>query len=151
MGSSRPEYWSGLPCPPPRDLPNTGIESGSAALQADSLLPEPSGKPINVYLINKKVNSSNGLHQKWGSEDAQRQITFFLLYLCTCWLLYNHHTVLLWQKIIYRVLVFFFWFSFVFAPAAQLAGSQFPTRDWTWVAAVEMPSPNHGTTREVPI
>ena len=26
MGSSRQEYWSGLPCPPPGDLPNSGIE-----------------------------------------------------------------------------------------------------------------------------
>ena len=26
MGFSGQEYWSGLPCPPPRDLPNPGIE-----------------------------------------------------------------------------------------------------------------------------
>ena len=26
MGFSRQEYWSGLPCPPPEDLPNLGIE-----------------------------------------------------------------------------------------------------------------------------
>ena len=26
MGFSRQEYWSGLPCPPPWDLPNSGIE-----------------------------------------------------------------------------------------------------------------------------
>ena len=26
MGFSRQEFWSGLPCPPPRDLPNPGIE-----------------------------------------------------------------------------------------------------------------------------
>ena len=25
-GFSKQEYWSGLPCPPPRDLPNPGIE-----------------------------------------------------------------------------------------------------------------------------
>ena len=37
MGSSRQEYWSGLPCPPPGDLPNPGIESRSPASQADSL------------------------------------------------------------------------------------------------------------------
>ena len=29
MGFSRQEYWSGLLCPPPRDLPNPGIESAS--------------------------------------------------------------------------------------------------------------------------
>ena len=26
---SNQEYWSGLPCPPPRDLPNPGIEAAS--------------------------------------------------------------------------------------------------------------------------
>ena len=26
MGFSRQEYWSGLPCPPPEDLPDPGIE-----------------------------------------------------------------------------------------------------------------------------
>ena len=27
LGFSRQEYWSGLPCPPPGDLPGPGIES----------------------------------------------------------------------------------------------------------------------------
>ena len=27
MGFSRQEYWSGLPCPPPEDLPDPGIET----------------------------------------------------------------------------------------------------------------------------
>ena len=38
MGFSRQEYWSRLPCPPPGDLPNPGIEPRSPTLQADSLL-----------------------------------------------------------------------------------------------------------------
>ena len=29
MGFSRQEYWIGLPCPPPRDLPNPGIKASS--------------------------------------------------------------------------------------------------------------------------
>jgi len=41
----RQEYWSGLPFPSPRDLPNPGIELKSPALQADSLPSEPPGKP----------------------------------------------------------------------------------------------------------
>ena len=45
MGFSRQEYWSGLPCPPPGDLPNSGIEPRSPTLQADSLPSEPLGKP----------------------------------------------------------------------------------------------------------
>ena len=40
MEFSRQEYWSGLPFPSPGDLPNPGIEPGSPALQADSLLTE---------------------------------------------------------------------------------------------------------------
>ena len=32
MGFSRQEYWSGLPCPPPGDLPHPGMEPTSPAL-----------------------------------------------------------------------------------------------------------------------
>ena len=46
MGFSRPEYWSGFPCPPPEDLPIPGIEPRSPALQADSLTSEPPAKPM---------------------------------------------------------------------------------------------------------
>ena len=45
MEFSRQEYWSGLPFPSPRDLPNPGIKPGSPTLQADSLPSEPQGKP----------------------------------------------------------------------------------------------------------
>ena len=45
MKFSRQEYWSGLPCPPPGDLPDPGIKPRSPALQVDSLLSEPRGKP----------------------------------------------------------------------------------------------------------
>ena len=37
MEFSREEYWSGLPCPPPGDLPDPGIELTFPDLQADSL------------------------------------------------------------------------------------------------------------------
>ena len=37
MGFSRQEYWSGLPCPSPGDLPNPGIKPRSPELQADDL------------------------------------------------------------------------------------------------------------------
>ena len=48
MGFPWQEYWSGLPCTPPGDLPNPGIELGSPALQADSLPAESPGKPKNT-------------------------------------------------------------------------------------------------------
>ena len=34
MGFSRQEYWSGLPCPPPGDLPDSGIEVASLTFPA---------------------------------------------------------------------------------------------------------------------
>ena len=34
VGFSRHEYWSGLPCPPPGDLPDPGIESTSLMFPA---------------------------------------------------------------------------------------------------------------------
>ena len=37
VGFSRQDFWSGLPCPPPGDLPNPEIEPLTPALQADSL------------------------------------------------------------------------------------------------------------------
>ena len=51
MGFIRQEYWSGLPCPSPGDLPDPGIEPGSSALQPDSLPSEPPGKPWETYRL----------------------------------------------------------------------------------------------------
>ena len=48
MGFSRQEYWSELPLPSPGDLPDPGIEPGSPASQANSLPPEPPGKPYDI-------------------------------------------------------------------------------------------------------
>ena len=42
----------GLLFPSPGDLPNPWMEPGSPALQADSLLPEPPGKPlIDIWIV----------------------------------------------------------------------------------------------------
>ena len=54
-GFSRQEYWSGLPCPPPGDLPNPGIEPRSPALRADALPSEPPGKPLVKWLIHYQL------------------------------------------------------------------------------------------------
>ena len=48
MEFSKQEYWSGLPFPPPEDLPNPGTEPIPPALQADSLLSEPPGLEQNT-------------------------------------------------------------------------------------------------------
>ena len=51
MRFSKQEYWSGLPFPSPGELPNPGIEPGSAALQADSSQSAPPGKPVATPLL----------------------------------------------------------------------------------------------------
>ena len=59
MGFSRQEYWSGLPCPPPGDLPDPGIEPESPeapALQIDSLRLSHWGSPGNR---TSNINCSN--------------------------------------------------------------------------------------------
>ena len=74
MEFSRQEYWSGLPCPPPRGLPNPGVEPRSPTVQAYSLLSELPGKPKNTGVgslsllqgIFTTQGSNPGLpHCKW--------------------------------------------------------------------------------------
>ena len=60
MGFSRHEYWNGLPCPPPGDLPNPGMESKSFHLlqwQASSLPLSPPGKPSQGAIRFIKENT----------------------------------------------------------------------------------------------
>ena len=44
MGFFRQEYWSGLPFPPPGNLPNPGNEPVSPTLTSGSFTTEPPGK-----------------------------------------------------------------------------------------------------------
>ena len=73
MGFSRRESWSGLPCPPPGDLPNPGIELTSPTLQADSSPAEPLGKPLiciqNLILIEHRPPASAEFNER---EEKQR-------------------------------------------------------------------------------
>ena len=57
MEFSRQEYWSGLPCPPPGDHPDPGIEPESPvcpSLQEDSL-PLSQQNIINELNFNEKI------------------------------------------------------------------------------------------------
>ena len=68
MEFSSQEYRSGLPCPPPGDLPNPGIEPRSPTLQAESLLSEPPGKPKNTTVGSLSLFQGIFLTQElsWG-------------------------------------------------------------------------------------
>ena len=60
IGFSGQEYWSGEPFPSAGDLSDPGVESGSLALQADSLPSEPPGKSgagIQALIKSGEVNS----------------------------------------------------------------------------------------------
>ena len=52
MGFSRQEHWSGLPCPPPGDLPDPGIKPASfmsSALGGGFFIPSATtGKPFKA-------------------------------------------------------------------------------------------------------
>ena len=54
MGFSRQQYWSGLPCPSPRNLPDPGFEHTSPALQQYSSPPNHLGSPNLDSIQGKK-------------------------------------------------------------------------------------------------
>ena len=63
MGFSRQEYWSGLPFPPPGDLPNTETEPASVAslaLAGGFFTTVPPGKPNYYSWTCKEVSTSMG-------------------------------------------------------------------------------------------
>ena len=50
QGISRQEHWSGLPFPPPGDLPHLGIEPSSSPLVGRFFTTAPPGKPTLLYV-----------------------------------------------------------------------------------------------------
>ena len=59
MGFPKQEYWSGLPCPSPGDLPDPRIEPTFPVLQMDSFPAEPLRKPLKSTYFT--TNSSTRL------------------------------------------------------------------------------------------
>ena len=64
MGFSRQEYWSGLPFPPPGDLPDPGIEPLTPALQVDSLPLSHWGSPNLTNRAAHKMEMDIGFAAK---------------------------------------------------------------------------------------
>ena len=62
MGFSRQDYWSGLSFPPPRELPNPGIEPASPALAGRFSTLSHQGDPIqytiHIYIYSFSDSSS---------------------------------------------------------------------------------------------
>jgi len=51
MGFPRQEQWSGLPLPPPGNIPHPGIKFTSPAVAGEFFSTEPPGKLCNVAKI----------------------------------------------------------------------------------------------------
>ena len=92
MGFSRQEYWSRLPSPSPGDLPDPGVKPGSLALQADSLLSKPPGKP-------KMTKSRCGLVPLSQGTFSLKPSLALLAFLLACLLLSHQQVFFLLQYI----------------------------------------------------
>ena len=106
-GFSRQEYWSGLPCPPPGDLPKPEIEPMSPALQVDSLSSEPLWTPMNTGVGSLSLLQGIFPTQKlnWSLLHCRR-ILYQLSYQC----ILNSMII----SFISKFLVAFFLFLFIF-------------------------------------
>ena len=74
---SRQEYWSELPCSPPGDLPNPGIEPRSPTRQTDSLLSESPGKAHNTGVGSLSLLQGNFRNKElnWGLLHCRRSLS----------------------------------------------------------------------------
>ena len=72
MGFPRQDYWSGLPFPPPGDLPHPGIKPASPALQADSM--QLSHQGTHVDSLFSPLNNPD-----WQMEFFPYQLWWFWL------------------------------------------------------------------------
>ena len=84
MGFPRQEYWSGLPFPSPRDLPNPGIETAglmSSAMAGKFFTSESPEKPIYssfilTFLVAQMVKCLPTMRETWvrslGREDLEK-------------------------------------------------------------------------------
>jgi len=53
VGFPRQEYWSGLPFPPPGDLPNPRIKLTSPPLAGGFFTTEPPEKPYEAFVVDQ--------------------------------------------------------------------------------------------------
>ena len=108
MGFSRQKYWSGVPCPPPGDLPNPGIKSAS----------------LNVSCSDRQILYRLGSLSAW-----LRGLTLW------SWITSLDHGLPLLYQVGLPLLFFFsfniYVFSWLTGLQLQHVGSSSPTRDRT--------------------
>ena len=78
------EYWNGWLFHSPGELPNSGVEAGSPALQADSLPSEPLDcivtAVISVCIKKKKIKIGEFLCSHFRIEGGIKKATFLAYY-----------------------------------------------------------------------
>ena len=88
MEFSRQEYRIGLPFPTPGFHPNPGIEPRSLALQTDSLLSLPLGKPdLDTRCVHCQRGVIASRPSQWadlGNKTIDNPHTYIYIFLCVC-------------------------------------------------------------------
>ena len=81
MGSSRQESWSGLPCPPPGDLPDPGVKPTSPAtpaLQVEFLPLSHQGSPTGTFIptfqMKKRRSRETQVQNEWQQFPPQNKL-----------------------------------------------------------------------------
>ena len=119
MGFPRQGYWSGVPSPPPGDLPDPGTELlsfASPALQVDSLPLSFGEAPVQHHTSQLKMTGIDNISQnkltaeEWKSKTIQ---SFQVLEPCMCLtnkltIEYMHHNTL-WLILRTATSTFHFW------------------------------------------
>ena len=84
MGFSRQEYWSRLPCSPPGDLSNPGMEPTSPALACGFFTTEPHEKLswVTYVAISVGAENENFIQTSSGRSDLVRHTSFLYLQIC---------------------------------------------------------------------
>ena len=94
MRFPRQEYLSGLPFPSPGDLPNSGIELMSLALQADSLPLSHQGSPLHTH-THTYLECLGGWTWKY--------ICVVCVCVCVCVYLCIYTHICLWERTRHRI------------------------------------------------
>ena len=161
MGSSRQEYWSGLPCPSPGALPDPGMELRSPALQADSLPSESRGKPmptptheevpkVRLATFSRDLTAHCTTTSQPGGSSGPDAGAGFQSWLC------NPLGLRTWSCSLTFLSPFLFFHIYkciylsmqILATPCSLWDLSSPTRDRTHTPCIEVWSLNHWTARK---
>ena len=119
-GFSRQEYWGGLPCPPPGNLPNPGIEPRSPALQADPLPLSYQGSPWILEWVAYPFSKGSSQSRNWNSVSTREAPC---MYVCIYIYIYIHIYIYIERE---RGINIFLIFSPFFFPENEYLWTRFP-------------------------